>query len=150
MIFDKINKVLELSLQSNQTIDFTYSPFNQLAIFTQSEEEYLDLLQKQQELCLMTDNPKQKYFKLNESMESPEFKIEWLYVRKPDYSEYGKNLGDVDYLVDSETFNRLKNDSRFILEFNEGIGELIYLKSKLPILNYFGLQEVVEMMRFKP
>lgn len=93
----------------------TYLPVaGNIGIFTHSEEEYKQLTEISKELTKPTNNPNQKYFELHkpitigEENNTPEATYTHLYIRKPDYTDYGKYKGDVDFILSTEEYEKLK------------------------------------------
>jgi hypothetical protein len=79
-----------------------------MGVFCQNDKEYSDFDKLREKLTESSENPKQKYFKLIEPIVYPEATYTHLYIRKPDPSEYGKNLGDVDFILEADEYNNLK------------------------------------------
>ena len=85
-----------------------------LGIFTHSEDEYKRLIELSKRLTKPTNNPNQKYFELfqpitvGEEGNTPEATYTNLYIRKPDYTDYGKYQGDVDFILSTEDYEKLK------------------------------------------
>jgi hypothetical protein len=87
-----------------------------IGIFCQTEEEYIKFLALKDPLTKPSTNPNQKYFELLKPIKIdakdilPEAIYTHLYIRKPDYTPYGKYLGDVDFVMDEESYKQFKLD----------------------------------------
>ena len=85
-----------------------------IGIFCHYEDEYQFLTKLREELTDKNDNWNQKYFHLHRPIvitakdDVPETTYTYLYVRKPDQH---KEVGDVDFVLEKEKFNELKNSS---------------------------------------
>lgn len=85
-----------------------------IGIFCQSEEEYEIFSRLREQLTEASDNPNQKYFKLNEPIvvstggDIPSTSYTHLYIRKFDPTPYGKYLGDVDFILENSEYLDLK------------------------------------------
>lgn len=83
-----------------------------VGVFCQSDEEYEKFLEVREQITEPSDNPKQKYFKLKHKMvipateDLPETSYEYLYIRRP--SPDSPQLGDVDFILSKEEFQKLK------------------------------------------
>lgn len=83
-----------------------------VGIFCHLEDEFAFLTKLREELTDSQINWNQKYFRLHEPIiipargEMPETKYEYLYIRKPD--EDKPQVGDVDLVLEKETFEELK------------------------------------------
>lgn len=83
-----------------------------VAIFCQSDDEYVAYSEIAEQLVKPSDNPDQKYFHLIEPImiedtdEFPGAILTWLYIRKP--SEDSPESGDVDYTMSEDDYERLK------------------------------------------
>ena len=84
-----------------------------IGIFCHYEDEYAFLTQLRKELTEESDNINQKYYRLHEPIiipaeqDLPETTYTHLYIRKPD--PYRAQVGDVDFVLDSEKYKELKN-----------------------------------------
>ena len=85
-----------------------------IGVFAQSEEEYEAMAKVAQELVGPWDEPNRKYYKLKEPIVFPpqsgagRMTYEWLYIRKYDPGPYGRYLGDVDFVMESEEYAKYK------------------------------------------
>ncbi len=79
-----------------------------MGVFCQNEEEYQHFEQIRQEITLPSDNLKQKYFTLVEPIVVGDIAYQYLYIRQPDVSDYGKFLGDVDFYMPDADYLELK------------------------------------------
>lgn len=83
-----------------------------IAIFCHYPEEYERLLEIQIELCEMSENWNQKYFKFKEPLvmkavgDVPETIYQYLYIRKPD--PYRHHVGDLDFYLSEEEYRQSK------------------------------------------
>ncbi len=83
-----------------------------MGVFCHYESEYQQLVAIRKELTEPSDDPNQKYFKLHEPIvipaqdDIPETTYTYLYIRKPD--PYRHHVGDVDFYLDQEQYNELK------------------------------------------
>lgn len=105
-IFQNCHKVLLAVMQQ----DFPVA--GNIGVFAQNEEEYVQFSMLAKQLTKASENPHQKYFELITPIvvkaNSTTAKLTHLYIRKFDPSEYGKNLGDVDFVADEENYIELK------------------------------------------
>lgn len=79
-----------------------------MGVFCQNDQEYQLFSKIAQSLVLQSDNPKQKYFTLIEPIIIGEIDYQYLYIRLPDPSGYGKYLGDVDFYLPDADYQELK------------------------------------------
>jgi hypothetical protein len=83
-----------------------------IGIFCHYDREYEYLTTLQKELCEMTDNFNQKYFKLLTPIvipaggDVPETTYTYLYIRKPDPYRY--QVGDLDFYLEQSEYDELK------------------------------------------
>lgn len=81
-----------------------------VGVFCQTDEEYEGFLKLSQQLTKLSDNPKQKYFELEEPMvilaerDVPEAEYTHLYIRKPDPTPFGQYLGDIDFVMERDEY----------------------------------------------
>jgi hypothetical protein len=101
-----------------QSLD-NYRPVaGNIGIFCQSDNEYEDFSEIKEKFTFRSDNPKQKYFQLKEPIvipnenNIPKAKYTHLYIRKPDLSPFGRYLGDIDFVMQPEKYNKLKKKVR--------------------------------------
>lgn len=133
-----------------------------MGVFCQSEEEYLALDEIKKELTQPSDNPNQKYFRLNTPFvistkdDVPETTYEYLYIRKPDPTPYGKYLGDVDFIVEEYKLQKMltevKKDNVQGAEFYsyKNTYEMIQLTNKnINSVAYISTKEIAMGMRLK-
>ena len=84
-----------------------------IGIFCRDEQEYTKFTELRLALTEPSDNPSQKYFRLYRPIGilardgQPATKYRYLYIRMPDYSDYGRHAGDVDFYVEEPEFRRL-------------------------------------------
>lgn len=87
-----------------------------IGIFCQSEEEYKAFKEGQQEIVKPSDNPNQKYFEQKEPIVIektegiPQAIYTYLYIRKFDPTPYGKNKGDIDFVMAEVEYEAFKQD----------------------------------------
>ncbi len=85
-----------------------------IGIFCQSDRECKTFSNLKKEITFLSDNPNQKYFQLREPIvipnknNIPEAKYTHLYIRKPDPSQFGKYLGDIDFIMQPTEYKKLK------------------------------------------
>ncbi len=84
-----------------------------IAVFAQSENEYAELSKLVFTLIHSSNNPNQKYFELVNPIILTDGKgakatFTYIYIRKPDPSDYGKYLGDVDFIMSPNEYEKLK------------------------------------------
>lgn len=97
-----------------------------IGIFCQTEEEYIKLLALKDLLTKPSTNPNQKYFELLKPIKIaakeilPEAIYTHLYIRKPDHTPYGKYSGDIDFVMDEESYKEFKLDV-LAGKYDEGI-----------------------------
>ena len=83
-----------------------------IGIFCHYDDEYKFLIKLREELTKKSDNWNQKYYRLHKPIIIPANKdvpgttYTYLYIRRPDWH---KEVGDVDFVLDPETYNKLKN-----------------------------------------
>lgn len=94
----------------------TFMPISgNIGIFCQSADEFEKFNKIKDELTIVSTNPLQKYFQLKEPIlipkkgTIPEGVYTHLYVRMPDPTPYGKNLGDVDFVLKDDKYVGLKS-----------------------------------------
>jgi len=84
-----------------------------IGIFCHYDDEYKFLTKIREELTDFKINWNQKYFLLNEPIvipakgDVPEATYTYLYIRQPDKDK--PQVGDIDFVLDKEKFNELKN-----------------------------------------
>ena len=83
-----------------------------VGIFCHYDNEYNDLIKIRSELTEFSDNPRQKYFKIRQSIvipaknDIPETSYTHLYIRKPD--PYRAHVGDIDFILEPNKYLSLK------------------------------------------
>lgn len=84
-----------------------------MGVFCHYDDEYNTLIKIREQITESSDNFNQKYFRLLEPItilargDVPETTYTHLYIRKPD--PYRHHAGDVDFFLESEEYNQLKN-----------------------------------------
>lgn len=146
---------LECSNLVESIIHKSFPVSGNIAIFAQSDEEYDDLSKLKESITKPSDNPNQKYFELIEPIVIKDAIFTHLYIRKFDHSEYGKYLGDIDFVTNSEEYKELK--TRVINK--EFPGAVMYdrpgwdnIELSLPnidVVAYISTQEMAEKARVK-
>jgi hypothetical protein len=132
-----------------------------IGIFCQSDKEYEQFTKVREELTEASNNPNQKYFKLTKPIKVqsekgvPEATYTHLYIRKYDLSPYGKNLGDVDFVLGVGEYERHK----FQVEKGEINGAEMYdrpgwdtvqiVDPNVNAVAYVSTQEFAEKVRVK-
>ncbi len=132
-----------------------------IGIFCQSSEEYEQFTKIRQELTEASDNPNQKYFKLHRPIiiksekGVPKTAYTHLYIRKYDPTPYGKNLGDVDFVLEEEEYKNLKSQ----VEKGDVKGAEMYdrpgwntvqiVDQNVKAVAYVSTQKFAEKVRFK-
>lgn len=87
---------------------------NMIGFFSHYPEEYEQLLKLQEQLVVKDDNINGKYFRLKEpinipkAQEVPAARYQYLYIRQPD--PYRSQVGDVDFLMPTSQFEKLKSN----------------------------------------
>lgn len=133
-----------------------------IGIFAQSDDEYQQLIIIKDNLTISSDNPDQKYFQLKEPLvikaegDLPEAAYAHLYIRKPDLTPYGRYKGDVDFVLGTTDYEKLKNQ---VLSNNNFPGAEIYDRPRWdtiqltdPNINsvaYVGTKEFAEKVRVR-
>jgi len=133
-----------------------------IGIFCQDDEEYEYFLGLQKEIALVNQNPLQKYFPLKKSIVLPSpitrrsIYYTHLYIRKPDPSIYGRNLGDIDFYVSQKDYDEIKSRVELGLLRNTdmylqtGVGELIQIQDiENRVLAYISTRDITEKIRFR-
>lgn len=83
-----------------------------MGVFCHYDDEYDYVVGLRKEVTEASDNSNQKYFRLYEPLvipaagDVPETTYTYLYIRKPD--PYRHHVGDVDFYLDQEKYNVLK------------------------------------------
>ncbi|MBI2797671.1 hypothetical protein HYX70_00020 [Candidatus Saccharibacteria bacterium] len=81
-------------------------------VFCHYDEEYDKLVGIRKQLTELSEDPKQKYFKLHEPIvietkdDIPETTYTYLYIRKPDI--YRAQVGDIDFYLEQKEYHELK------------------------------------------
>lgn len=133
-----------------------------IGVFCHADDEYKLLTKVDEELTLPSDNPNQKYFRLRKPIviafkgDIPKATYTHLYIRKPDPTPYGKYLGDVDFVMESQDYLKLKNA---LLNGKVVKGAQIYNRpgwdtiqltdSSIDVVAYVSTQEFAEKVRVK-
>lgn len=114
-LFDRIKRIhLSCFKLCKQILGAYLDASGNIGVFCQSEREYEIFMRIRKELTEMSNHPDQKYFRLYQPIiyategEIPEATYTHLYIRKPDPTPYGKYLGDVDFILDSAEYQKLK------------------------------------------
>ena len=130
-----------------------------IGVFAQNDEEYSEFSKIAKALTKLSDNPNQKYFELINPIvikDGPDSaRFTHLYVRKFDPTEYGKNLGDVDFVTDKETYLSLKEQ----VQNNHFNGATMYdrpgwdtiqiVQASVNVIAYLSTKEMAEKVRVK-
>jgi len=90
-----------------------YKSSGNIAIFAQSDDEFQILNKLKNQVTKPSENPNQKYFELIEPItfkynDYPADTFTHLYIRKFDPSDYGKYLGDIDFVCRDEEYKVLR------------------------------------------
>lgn len=131
-----------------------------MGVFCQTEVEFESFEQIKKSLTKNSNNTDQKYFELIEPI-----KLEFvgqvviythLYIRKPDSSNYGKNLGDIDLRLNKAKYENIyqrvlcKNIDPRVSIYNYNGLEMLQTKNlTTPSLAYLALTGTAEKMRFR-
>ena len=100
-----------------------------IAIFSQSDEEYVALTKLREQICEPSSNLEQKYYKLltpviiSTKGDVLETQYKYLYIRKPDDTDYSKYLGDIDFYLPKDEYAALK---QMLIDGGEFPGAEIY------------------------
>ena len=84
-----------------------------MGIFCHYDDEYEYLTKLREELTEQSDNLNQKYYRLHKPIvipakdDIPETTYTYLYIRRPD--QYRAQAGDVDFVLEDESYTGLKN-----------------------------------------
>lgn len=148
-------KLLELSINH-------YLPVSgNIGIFCQSQKEYANLLEFKNKITNPSNNPNQKYFELlepitiEESEGIPSATYTHLYIRKPDPTPYGENLGDIDFVMDVKDYEGLKlkvqNNEVPLAQLYDrpGWDTIQITKPEIKALAYISTKEFAEKVRVK-
>lgn len=110
-----------------------------IGIFCHYNDEYDYLVGLRKRLCEPSDDPNQKYFKLQEAIvikaneDIPEGRYTHLYIRKPDI--YRAQVGDVDFYLEQSEYINLKDR----LNGGEGIsGARVFPRQDLDMIELFN------------
>lgn len=85
-----------------------------VGVFCHYDDEYKEVTKIRERLTETSDNVNQKYYRLHKPIvipqkgDVPETAYTYLYVRKPD--PYRHHVGDVDFYLEPEKYNRLKQE----------------------------------------
>lgn len=133
-----------------------------VGIFCQSDEAYEKLTALRKGITEESDNPNQKYFKLNSPMviegieDIPATTYTHLYIRKPDPTPYGKFIGDIDFYTDSQELNEIKDVVKYgsisgaEIYTQAGVGDMIQLSSpEFKTVAYISIKEMTESVRIR-
>ena len=139
-----------------------YANSGNIGIFAQSQEEYDQLIQIRDNIVIPSNNPDLKYFELRKQIvihsikNIPEISYKYLYIRKPDPNDYGKYLGDIDFVTSklelSDILRKIKNGNLIhnttIYNYNDK--EFIQLSnSGIKSVGYLSTPEIAEYMRIR-
>ena len=118
-LYEKVRYIYrQCSLLVRESLGAVPPTAGNVAIFCQSEDEYVAFSEIAAQLVKPSDNPNQKYFQLIEPIviddteELPGTTLSWLYIRKP--SPDSPESGDVDYTMSETDYVQLKE------QVNEG------------------------------
>ena len=109
-----------------------------IGIFCHFDDEFQFLTKIRKELTDESDNWNQKYYRLYEPIviptegDIPATTYTYLYIRKPD--EDKKQMGDVDFVLNKEEFDELKNS---LLNGKEIKGLEIFDRPSLDLIQLF-------------
>ncbi len=127
-----------------------------VAIFSQSEQEHQLLSKFVKTIVKPSQNPNQKYFELNTPIVlNDSAVITHIYIRKHDTTEYGRYLGDIDFVVDPIIYKELKSrveSGEFpnAVMYNRPGWDTIQVSSEeAKAVGYICTQEMAEKVRIK-
>lgn len=128
-----------------------------IGIFAQSKEEFQNFKRIADELTKPSENPNQKYYELKVpiTLKDSDAEFTHLYIRKFDPSEYGKHKGDIDFVVDSETYEKYKQEvmnskySEAKMYDRPGWDTIQISKPEVDVVSYLTTQEFAEKVRVK-
>lgn len=152
---------LQCHLLCKKTLGRYLGASGNVGIFCQSEEEYKHLTKVREKLTKASGNPNQKYYELHEPIVIPtekgipEATYTHLYIRRPDPTPYGKNPGDIDFVVEDGEYLRLKS----LVESGKVNGAKMYDRpgwdtiqitdSSVDAVGYISTQEFAERVRIR-
>lgn len=112
-LYDKVAYIYyECSQLISDGIGFVPETAGNVAIFCQSEADYVEFQKLADRLVLPSDDPTQKYFQLRNPLTvqsngtAPSTILSWLYIRKP--AKDTTESGDVDYVLNQSAYEKLK------------------------------------------
>jgi hypothetical protein len=134
-----------------------------MGVFCHFDDEYEVLIKLREELTLPSTNPNQKYFTLINPIvipaekDIPETIYNYLYIRKPDPSPYGKYIGDVDFYVGDDEYLKLvadvesgKINNGVKLYQQAGVGTFVQMTNpEISSVSYVSTKVLSEMVRVK-
>lgn len=136
-----------------------YAISGNVGVFAQGEDEYISLKKQSEMLTKTSSNPNQKYFELKHPIviesDGKRYEVTYLYVRKYDPTEYGRNKGDVDFVVSEESYASLRKK----VENGDYPGAEIYnrpgwdniqiTRKGLDVVAYIGTMQMAKKARIK-
>jgi hypothetical protein len=131
-----------------------------ICIFCQTENEYETFKLSATSLTKKSADINQKYFEFIEPIKldfiNTIVTYTHLYIRKPDNSDYGKNLGDIDFRLDTSKFESAyqkvldKNLDPRVTIYNYRSLTMLEVKDlSTPALAYLAIPGTAEKMRFR-
>lgn len=133
-----------------------------MGIFCQNDTEYESFLNLSNALTFPSNNPMQKYYELRKPIIIPAYKnvpaisYNYLYIRKPDSTPYGKFTGDIDFYLDSKEYDSMVSNVKAnkiigaTLYEQAGVGTMIELASSdFKAVTYISTLDMCESIRVK-
>lgn len=109
-----------------------------MGVFCHYADEYEKLVAIRQEITEPSDNPDQKYFKLNEPIviaaqnDVPETTYTHLYIRRPD--PYRHHVGDVDFYLEQQQYDELKQS---LIDGKQISGARVFPRNDLDMIELY-------------
>jgi hypothetical protein len=110
-----------------------------VGVFCHYDDEYERLVKIREQLCLGSDDPNQKYFKLHKPIvipkkgDIPETAYTHLYIRKPDI--YRSQVGDIDFYIKQAQYELIKQK---LMGGGELAGGRVFPRQDLDMIELFN------------
>lgn len=118
-----------------QTFGYYLPNAGNIGIFCHYDDEFAFLTKMREEMTILSDNWKQKYYRLLDPIiipayrDIPETLYTYLYIRKPDTNH--PDVGDVDFYMEPKNYKNLKDS---LLAGKKIIGASIFERSDLDLI----------------